>query len=136
MLITRETDYALRLLRSLRGGERLTSGELAAREMVPQAFAYKILKKLAKVGLVQTTRGADGGCKLAGDLTQVTLYDLMAAMEEDRTLIACMDPIYQCAWSAQNGGCGVHCHLAAIQRKLDDELRSHTLAEILCPMDS
>ena len=46
MLITRETDYALRILRTLSDGKSYTAGELAERESLPQKFAYKILKKL------------------------------------------------------------------------------------------
>ena len=50
MLITRETDYALRILRTLSDGKSYTAGELAERESLPQKFAYKILKKLEKAG--------------------------------------------------------------------------------------
>ena len=43
MVITRETDYALRILRALLDGELHTVGQLAQDELLPQAFAYKIL---------------------------------------------------------------------------------------------
>ena len=39
-MITRETDYALRLLRTLRDGERRTAAEAAERELVPQSFGF------------------------------------------------------------------------------------------------
>ena len=130
-MLTRETDYAIRLLRTLRDGERHTAAEAAARELVPQPFAYKILKKLAKAGLVEATRGADGGCRLLADLEKTTLYDLMEAMGEDCRLSGCMAPGHQCLWRETHGGCTVHCHLADIQEKLDRELKAHTLAEIL-----
>ena len=58
-MITRETDYAIRLLRTLRDRERHTVAEAAERELVPQPFAYKILKKLSKAGLVEVLRGVD-----------------------------------------------------------------------------
>lgn len=44
MLITRETDYALRILRSLAQGSCLTVGELAEKETLPLKFTYKIIK--------------------------------------------------------------------------------------------
>lgn len=132
-MITKETDYALRLLRALADGERHTAADLAEGELVPQPFAYKILKKLAKAGLVQVTRGAEGGWQLAADLEKTTLLDLMTAMEEDRSLSACMDPDYRCPWQARHGRCSVHCRLADIQRRLDRELRSHSLAQLLLP---
>ena len=132
-MITKETDYALRLLRALADGERHTAADLAEGELVPQPFAYKILKKLAKTGLVRVTRGAEGGWQLAADLEETTLLDLMTAMEEDRSLSACMDPDYRCSWRMQRGRCSVHCRLADIQRRLDRELRSHSLAQLLLP---
>ena len=97
-MITRETDYALRLLRTLRDGERRTAAEAAERELVPQSFAHKILKKLARAGFVEVARGAEGGCRLSAELNRVTLYDLMTAMGEDSRLSSCMDPTYSCPW--------------------------------------
>ena len=131
MIITRETDYALRILRALMDGQLHTVGELAQGELLPQPFAYKIIKKLCKAGLVQITRGAAGGCRLSADLSQVTLYDLLLALGEPSAIAACMEPDYQCPWRSSHGGCGVHCKLLEIQRKLDAELRAHTLQEIL-----
>ena len=103
-MITRETDYALRLLRTLRDGERRTAAEAAERELVPQSFAHKILKKLARAGFVEVARGAEGGCRLSAELNRVTLYDLMTAMGEDSRLSSCMDPTYSCPWRASHGG--------------------------------
>ena len=131
MLITRESDYALRILRALQDGGQRSTGEIAQQELVPQQFAYKILKKLAKAGLVSVTRGAEGGCRLAADLKAATLYDLLQAMEEDGNVTACMDPAFACPWREAHGGCGVHCALAEIQRRLDEELRAHSLEGIL-----
>ena len=131
MVITRETDYALRILRALLDGELHAVGEIAQAELLPQAFSYKILKKLEKAGLLEIRRGTAGGCRLAADLSQTSLYDLMAAMGERSDLSACMEPDYQCPWRSSHGGCAVHCRLAEIQRKLDAELRSHNLREIL-----
>ena len=129
-MITRETDYAIRLLRTLADGERHTAAEAAERELVPQPFAYKILKKLSKAGLVEVTRGADGGCRLLADLEKTSLYDLMEAMGESCRLSGCTVPGHRCTWREAHGGCTVHCHLAAIQEKLNGELKAHTLAEI------
>ena len=73
MVITRETDYALRILRALLDGKLHTAGQIAQDELLPQAFAYKILKKLEKAGLVEVVRGTAGGCRLSADLTGTSL---------------------------------------------------------------
>lgn len=131
MLITRETDYAFRILRVLLDGELHTVGQIAQDELLPQSFAYKILKKLERAGLITVVRGTAGGCRLASDLSGTSLYDLMMAMGEHSVLSSCMDPDYQCDWRSCHGGCGVHGKLSEIQDKLDRELRSHSLREIL-----
>ena len=133
MIITRETDYALRILRALADEEQHTVGELARQELIPQQFAYKILKKLTKAGLVQTFRGVDGGCRLTADLAETTLYDVITAVEEGGSLSACMEPGYQCDWQAAHGSCSIHCRLAEVQQRLDEELKAHSLQKILSP---
>ncbi len=120
-------------MRSLRDGEWHTAGELSERELVPQAFAYKILKKLAKGGFAEVVRGADGGWRLKADLRRTSLYDLMVAMEERYTINACMETGYVCAWREENGNCSVHCRLCQIQDVLEKELRAHTLESFFAP---
>ena len=44
MIMTRETDYAVRILRALSCGERMTVRQVCDLELVPVQFAYKILK--------------------------------------------------------------------------------------------
>lgn len=131
MIITKETDYALRLLRALRDGEKHTVSKLSQSEFVPQQFAYKILKKLSKSGMVQIIRGVDGGCQLIADLSKTSLYDVMEAVDENGSLCACMEPEYHCTWCAAHGNCSYHCRLAEIQQRLNDELRSCYIEEIL-----
>ncbi len=133
MVINKETDYALRILRALTDGELHTAGQLSQEELLPQAFTYKILKKLERAGLVEVVRGVAGGCRLAAaaDLEKTSLYDLMAVMEESSSLTACMDPQFQCPWRGRYGGCAVHGNLMRIQEKLDQELKGHSLREIL-----
>ncbi len=132
LLITRETDYALRILRILANGKRVTSSEICKRELLPQQFVYKILKKLEKAGIIQITRGVDGGCRLTGDLKKLSLYDLTEIVEGNKFISACMQPNFQCAWRKKyNSKCNVHCHLLKIQEVFDRELRTHSIYQIL-----
>lgn len=131
MIITRETDYALRILRVLLDNQLHTVTEMSRTEQIPQQFAYKLLKKLSRAGYIEVLRGATGGCRLAVDLESVSLYDLIIAMDAGIELISCMNTSYTCEWRERHGHCEVHCQLACIQKKLADELRSHTLLEII-----
>ena len=128
MLITRETDYALRILRALAPGSCLTVGEIAEKESLPHKFTYKIMKKLEKAGIIRIIRGVNGGCQLDTDLHGVSLYDLVNAVEANARLAACMTADYQCEWRDKNGSpCNVHGQLAKVQLAIDREFRSRSL---------
>ena len=77
MIITKETDYALRILRVLLDGEKHSVAEMSETELIPNQFAYQILRKLSAGNLVRVSRGALGGCELSCDLDATSLYDLM-----------------------------------------------------------
>lgn len=130
MLITRETDYALRILQNLTDGEKRSVGEISQKEFIPQQFAYKIAKKLAKAGFIQITRGVDGGCRLHGDLKALSLYDLITAIEGGYQVNACMDPDYSCT-RRQSGGCSVHPQLMVIQKTISEQLLNCSLESLL-----
>ena len=54
LLITREADYALRIMRALAGGEQRTAADICQQEQIPDQFVYKIAKKLEKAGFLTT----------------------------------------------------------------------------------
>ena len=133
MLISKETDYALRLIRGLSDGKRHTVAMLACAEKVPRQYAYKILKKLEGGRIVAITRGADGGYELAQSLSAVTLYDVMETLGDAPGVAACVDgKNYACPWcESHDEDCRVQGHLLAIQHQLATVLKAHTLREIL-----
>jgi Rrf2 family protein len=132
LLITRETDYALRILRALAGGELLAVKAICAQELLPRQFVYKIIKKMEQAGFVRIMRGAEGGCCLLADLKKVSLFHLLEVMDENRAIISCMQPGFQCAWRRrQETTCQVHSQLRQIQETLDAELRKRNLHQIL-----
>ena len=68
MIITKETDYALRILRVLLDGEKHSVAEMSETELIPTQFAYQILRKLSAGNLVRVSRVALAGCELSFDL--------------------------------------------------------------------
>lgn len=131
MLFTRETDYAIRFFRTLIDGQQHSVSEITERELIPQQFAYKILRKLSGAGLVEVTRGAKGGCRLKVDLDEVSLLDLIGVVETKKSFVACLDPDFVCPYREKNNGCRVHSNLDVIEHKLSEQLGGITLREIL-----
>jgi len=131
MLFTRETDYAIRFFRTLRDGQQHSVSNITEKELIPQQFAYKILRKLSKAELVEVTRGAKGGCRLKADLSKVTLFDLIEIVETKKTFVACLDPEFVCPYREKNNGCAVHSNLDIIESQLAAQLKLVSLKDIL-----
>jgi Rrf2 family protein len=132
LLITRETDYALRILRALSNGEQITTKEICEKELLPQQFVYKIIKRLSHAGLVGIARGSGGGCRLIADLKKVSLYDLAKIMDADSLVSACMQPGYKCAARQKRGAaCVTNKQLRQIQDTIDRELKKRSLYAML-----
>ena len=131
MIITKETDYALRILRVLLDGEKHSVAEMSETEFIPNQFAYQILRKLSAGNLVRVRRGALGGCELSGDLDATSLYELMEVMGERGVLCTCMEPGYVCRWQDEHGRCAIHCQMAVLQQKQDEAFRAVSLRRLL-----
>ena len=77
MLITREVDYAVRIVRDLNRGGRKKIDEICLNELIPRQFSYKILKKLEQAGIVKIFRGAGGGYCLEKSTHEISLFDIL-----------------------------------------------------------
>ena len=84
MLMTREMDYALRILRALYQEGQLSAAAIAQREHMPKAITLKVLKQLHAAGLVCSRRGSNGGYALLSPCEGLYLGDVFFALEEDR----------------------------------------------------
>jgi len=132
MLITRETDYAIRALRALSDGRKKTLAAICREEAIPQQFGYKILKKLAQAGFVEIRRGKEGGYLVSDRFPFITLLDLTRVMENPTDVSPCVMSGYICSVHRRQGRpCRVNVRLSQIQQMLNRELESIRLQEIL-----
>lgn len=91
--LSRMTDYAVVLLARMAhgGGGLSTAPALAAATSLPEPSVGKILKQLARAGLVVAQRGAAGGYVLARPAAAIRVSEIVAALEGDIALTACVD---------------------------------------------
>ena len=136
-MITKKSDYAIRLVRALSDGERHTAEELVRTQQVPKPFAYKILNRLVKAGLLDVSYGKLGGYMLSVDLNQLTLLDLMQVVndnaDDNLRVNVFWDPneVCQCKENQVDRLCYVHHHLLKLQEKLVQDLSRHSINDIL-----
>jgi len=129
MLITRRSDYTMRICRVLKDGKIHNVREICDKEDIPRAFAYKILRELELTDLVKSERGNQGGYYLAKPLSELTLYDVVNITEGDLAILHCMKE--DCAMNPDDMPCKVHREIERIQTVLIDELKKKSIAEIL-----
>ena len=131
MFLTKECDYAIRVVRGLSSLEIESVKMVCEREQIPHPFAYKILKKLEHAGIVNSYRGAVGGYQLAKTLDNITLFDIVNAVDEHLFLNECLQQGYICTRNLNGNFCGVHRELTRIQALLMKALGEKTMADLL-----
>lgn len=120
MEISRRTDYGVRVildLASVPTSQRTSTGEIADRQKIPAPFLAKIISQLSFAGLLTTHRGAGGGVTLARPASQISLLQVIEALEGPVRLNRCLIEPEACP---QNSSCPVH----GIWAKAQDELTS------------
>lgn len=100
MQITRQADYAVRaVLHLARSGDTRTATSVIAEEQkIPPSFLAKIISQLSIAGLLHTSRGARGGVTLARDAGEITLLEVIEAIDGPIQLNECVGDTNTCSF--------------------------------------
>jgi len=93
MQITRQADYAVRAvlyLAQLGSDQRAATSQIAEDQKIPPSFLAKIVSQLSVAGLLQTSRGARGGVSLAKSPDQISLLEVVEAIDGPILLNECV----------------------------------------------
>lgn len=129
MIITRRSDYAIRICRALKDGKIHNVREICSEEDIPKAFAYKIIREMEMNEIVKSERGNQGGYYLNKKLDEMTMYDIVSITEDDLAIVHCMKE--PCGRDTDDLPCKVHLEMERIQDVLINELKSKSVASIL-----
>jgi Rrf2 family protein len=130
VVITREADYAVRLMVGLaerEPGTVVSARALADEADVPYELARTILGNLADAGILESRRGRSGGFLLARAPEDILLSDILAVAGEHLVLNVCVADSKNCGRSSE---CPVHPIWVAASEVLRDFLGQQTLADI------
>ena len=129
MQITKACDYAFRALVDLArlGGGPAETARVARDVDVPPIYLRKILQGLSHAGLVRTLAGTGGGVALARSPKDISLKDIVEALEGPITLSECIDHPETCV---RSDTCSVRPNLAVIQESIKADLASRTIAQL------
>ena len=134
--LTRKTDYALiALTHMVRAGESVSSArEMATCYRMPLPLLMNVLKALTQSGLVRSSRGPKGGYTLAGNAEDITLSQLIDAIEGRPALVQCArdhdEPEQGCDLVDV---CPIRSPVHKVHNRLQRFLHEITLADIAGP---
>ena len=114
-----------------RHGEEMRSGELAVSINADASFVRRVLSKLAKAGLVSTTRGKNGACSLAKPPSRITLLDIYRASDAPAAFAVHAYPVKQECHISRNIKRCMTDVLRDAQAGLEQGLAKQTLADIV-----
>ena len=122
--ISRQTDYAARVvlhLACLAPGAKVPIADIAKHRMLPLDFVRRIVSDLVKAGVLTTSRGSGGGVSLARPAADISLSEVVHAMEGGVALNHCVSDRRVCPMAA---GCPVQSVWVEATQVLDDYLGS------------
>jgi Rrf2 family protein len=119
---------ALAFLASCPGDAAVLGRDLARRVKVPPDYLAKVLRALARSGVLTATRGARGGYRLARPARRIRLIEIVSPFEGKRVRPGCLlRPERPCRDSC---ACSAHGAWGVVKRSYTDFLRRTTLADI------
>lgn len=131
MQITRQADYALRAMLYLAKqnvNQRSATSQIAQEKQIPPSFLAKIISQLSIAGLIHTSRGARGGVLLARPPEDITLLQVVEAIDGPIALNECTLTPSACQYADE---CPMHSIWCELQTQLVERLRNTTFADIL-----
>ncbi|ABB32160.1 transcriptional regulator, BadM/Rrf2 family [Geobacter metallireducens RCH3] len=130
MELTRKGEYAIRgiiHLAQLPPGKVALISEIAEATDVPQTFLAKILQSFAKIGIVQSFRGAGGGFMLGRSASRITLREVVEAVEGPILPNRCLIGSGTCE---RDSTCGVHPVWRQVQQRVVEVLDGVTIEDL------
>lgn len=131
MKYSNATNYALHtMVHLIRLPQNSTIGvqELAEFQKLSPTYLSKILTKLTKAGLIESTPGAKGGYKISKSPNEISFLDVIIAIEGDSNLFNCS--------LHHNEGCLIEKVMRQSEENMKSELESRLLIDIVKKMES
>jgi Rrf2 family protein len=111
----------------------VVGAELAARERIPKKFLEQILLELKHRGLLQTKRGRHGGYLLTRSPTEITVGQVIRALDGPLAPIACVSQtayVKPCDDCRDEAACGIRLVMKQVRDATARILDSTTLADV------
>jgi FeS assembly SUF system regulator len=131
--LSKMTDYAVVVMGEMarRPQDTMTATGLAERTSLPAPTVQKILKLIARDGLAASIRGAAGGYRLARPAAEISMADVIAAIDGPIALTECVDGAPHACGVGQV--CAMRGNWDRVNRAVQSALESVSLADMSQP---
>ena len=115
-------------LAQIEPAKRAATSQIAEIQHIPPSFLAKIISQLSIAGLIHTSRGARGGVTLAREPKEISLLDVVEAIDGPITLNDCTGDINDCPFGEN---CSIRDIWCSTQNELVSRLRNVSFAEFV-----
>ena len=132
--LSKKAEYALMAAKfmALNNNTGYTSAkEISERYELPYQLVSKVLQKLVKGEIAVSTKGMNGGFSLTREPDNISLLDIIKAVEKDYKIVDCMQPNGNSSDCSNFDCCKIKDPLSEIQRKIDKIFIETSLSQIL-----
>ena len=141
MMFSTKAEYGIRVMVELArsaGEEPVPLAEIAAKDGLPLAYLEHLAARLRKAGLIDSRRGSRGGYLLARPAREITMAEVVEALEGSIAPIECIsqapDGSIVCSREASaNHVCPTKLLWTRVRMSIVGTLRETTLADLLLP---
>jgi Rrf2 family iron-sulfur cluster assembly transcriptional regulator len=136
MIFSSSTEYAIRGLSELASRDPdgpLMLDELVAGTTLPRDFLAKVFQKLVHGGVLRSAKGRGGGFRLARQAHEITLMNIVEAIDGPQVFDRCVVGLEKCDDQAP---CPQHDLYKPIRQRLKDYLLTTTLADLAASLKS
>lgn len=127
MRLNQATDYAFRAvlyLSCLPRGQVVEAKLIAEEEHIPMRFLLKIFRLLTQAGIVESYRGINGGYALARPPAEISMLDVIEAIEGPIRINRCLISPGECS-KKFSPRCPIHHALFSVQHSMADQFSKH-----------
>jgi len=132
--LSKKSEYALMAVKYIALQQEkncVTAREIALNYNLPYELVSKILQKLAKFKVVNSIQGAKGGYRLSKVPSDITLIDVISAVEPDYYITNCMKTNSSEEDCEHFNCCMIRNPLIKIQIEIDKLFKTMTLTEFI-----
>lgn len=131
MLLSKASEYAIKaciyVASRKENDPKAGAAEISEKIMAPQPFTSKILKQLAREGIISSTKGPGGGFFMIEKQVNQPIIDIIVAIDGDKLFKGCVLGLSSCS---ETQPCPIHSQYEPIRTGLRQLMKNNTLGSL------